>query len=116
MPIPAQHSERALLQLPDPLRGQVEFLPDRGEANFASAGQSIAFFEDLPQPRREMSKRLPKMAEFLRMRGGVTGIFLAALAAAALLALARQRAGEHSRLARTLRPFDLRRKSGRRAR
>lgn len=42
-------------------------------------------------------------------------ISLAGLATAALLALARQRAGEESRLARTLRPFDLRRRSRHRA-
>ena len=41
-------------------------------------------------------------------------IFLAGFAAAVLLALARRRAGEHSRLERILRPFDLQGRSGRR--
>ena len=43
-------------------------------------------------------------------------IFFAGFAAAVLLALTRRRAGEHSRLELILRPFDLRRRSGQRAR
>lgn len=70
----AQDSDRPLLQLADPLRGQMEFLPNRGETGCLLAGQPVASLEDLPQPGRKLGNRVLKLMALLRPGRCVFGV------------------------------------------